>query len=85
MISDADKLYTLQIKVGNVTKQIVAGIAKEYKKEELIGRKIIVVDNLEPAVIRGEKSEGMLLAALDGDTISLLTPDKDVSQGSKVM
>jgi methionine--tRNA ligase beta chain len=63
----------------------VAGVAKQYKKEDLIGKKIVVVDNLKPAVIKGEKSEGMLLAAIDGDTISILTPDKDVSSGSRVM
>jgi len=84
-IKGADKLYKLQINVGGKDKQIVAGIAKQYTPEELVGKRIAVIDNLEPAVIRGERSEGMLLAALDGDTISLLTPDKDVSPGSKVM
>ncbi|RMF91015.1 MAG: methionine--tRNA ligase, partial [Methanobacteriota archaeon] len=80
-----DKLYKLQLNVGGKSKQIVAGVAKQYTPEELVGRKIAVIDNLEPAVIRGERSEGMLLAALDGEVISLLTPDKDVSPGSKVM
>jgi methionine--tRNA ligase beta chain len=71
--------------VEGSTKQLVAGVAKQYKKEDLIGKKIVVVDNLKPAVMKSEKSEGMLLAAIDGDTISILTPDKDVSSGSRVM
>ncbi len=51
----------------------------------MVGKKIIVVANLDPAKIRGIESQGMLLAALDGSTVSLLTLDKDVSVGSKVM
>ncbi len=74
----------MKIDLGGLTKQIVAGIAQQYEKKDLMGKKIIVVDNLEPAVIRGEKSEGMLLAALDGDEISLVLPDKEVSPGSRV-
>jgi methionyl-tRNA synthetase len=85
-IKGSDKLYKLKINVGGTYKQIVAGVAEQYEKEDLKGKKIAVIVNLEPAVIRGEKSEGMLLAALDGDTISILTPDnKDVPAGSKVM
>jgi methionyl-tRNA synthetase len=84
-VKGADKLFRLQIEVGGSAKQIIAGIAQQYKKEDLIGRRIVVIDNLEPVVIRGEKSEGMLLAALDGDDISILGPDKDVKPGSKVM
>lgn len=66
-------------------KQIVAGIAQQYSKEELIGKKIVVLDNLEPALIRGEKSDGMLLAAVNGDEISILTPDRKTKPGSKIM
>jgi methionyl-tRNA synthetase len=84
-VKGADKLYKLQIDVGGTTKQIVAGIAKQYSTEELLGKKIVVVDNLEPAVIRGEKSEGMLLAAVDSDDISILTPDRGTAPGSKIM
>ncbi len=83
-VKGADKLYKMKIDLGGLTKQIVAGIAQQYEKKDLMGKKIIVVDNLEPAVIRGEKSEGMLLAALDGDEISLVLPDKEVSPGSRV-
>ncbi|MFQ6136321.1 MAG: methionine--tRNA ligase [Candidatus Hydrothermarchaeales archaeon] len=83
-IKDADKLYKLQIDVGGKKKQLVAGIAQRYKVEELIGKTIVVIDNLKPAVIKGEKSEGMLLAAVSGDEVSLVTVDRGVESGSKV-
>jgi methionyl-tRNA synthetase len=84
-ISGADKLYKIKVDVGGTTKHIVAGIASQYCKEKLKGMKIVMIVNLEPAVIRGETSEGMLLAAMDGENISILTPDKNVSSGSKVL
>ena len=80
----ADKLYVLKIKVGDEERQIVAGIRRNYSAEELKGRKIVVVNNLEPAVIRGVESRGMLLAASEGDKISLLIPDQDLTSGSQV-
>jgi methionyl-tRNA synthetase len=84
-IKGADKLYKLKIDVGGNMKHVVAGIAKQYSKEELLGKQIVVIDNLEPAVIRGEKSEGMLLAAVEGDDISILTPDRETKPGTKIM
>ena len=81
---DADKLYVLKIKLGDEEKTIVAGIKSAYSKKELKGKKIVVLTNLEPAVLRGVKSEGMLLAVEDEGKISLLTTDKDVNSGSKV-
>lgn len=80
----ADKLYVLEIKIGDEEKTLVAGIKTNYNKDELVGKKIIVVNNLEPAVLRGVKSEGMLLAASDEGNVSLLTIDKDVKSGSKI-
>jgi tRNA-binding protein len=73
---NADRLYVLGIKVGEVRKQIVAGIRKHYTEEELKGKKIIVINNLEPAVIRGVESNGMLLAASEGELLAVVTPDK---------
>ncbi len=73
---DAEKLYILKIDLGNEQRQIVAGIRGSYKKEELAGRKIIAVTNLKHAVIRGVKSEGMLLAADDGNKLTLLEAGK---------
>jgi len=81
---NADRLYVLRIDTGKEEKQLVAGIRSSYTKEELVGRKIIVINNLEPAVIRGEESSGMLLAVGDDKTLSLLTIDRDVSLGSVV-
>jgi len=81
---NADKLYLIQIEVGGETKQLVAGIRKAYTKEELVGKKVIVVNNLEPATIRGEVSNGMLLAASDEQGMAILSLDKEVALGSPV-
>ena len=81
---NADKLYVLKIDTGSGEKQIVAGIRASYAKEALIGRKIIVVNNLEPVVLRGEASNGMLLAASDEHGPSILEPDHNVKIGSRV-
>ena len=84
-VEGADKLYVLQIDAGGRQVQTVAGLKQHYSEDELRGKKVIVVANLDPAKIRGIDSQAMLLAALDGGTVSLLTVDKDVSVGSKVM
>jgi len=81
---NADKLLVLTIEVGGAQKEIVAGIARHYRPEELTGKTIVVVDNLEPATLRGVTSNGMLLAAQDGEVLSLLTPDREVAVGSAV-
>ncbi len=81
---NADKLLVLKIDAGDGEKQLVAGIKNHYSAEELIGRKIIVVNNLAPAVLRGVESQGMLLAARDDDKVVLLTTEKDVKSGSRV-
>jgi methionyl-tRNA synthetase len=81
---DADKLLVLKIDAGDGEKQLVAGIKNHYSTEELVGRKIIVVNNLAPAVLRGVESQGMLLAARDSDKVVLLTTEKDVEPGSRV-
>ncbi len=83
---DADKLLILKIDIGveGVEKQLVAGIKEHYTPEQLIGKKIVIVNNLAPAVIRGIESQGMLLAARDDNHIVLLTTEKDIKPGSKV-
>lgn len=81
----ADRLYVLLIELEEGrTKQIVAGIRPGYTKEELAGKEVVVVDNLEPVVLRGEESQGMLLAASDESGISILTPLREVKPGSIV-
>ena len=72
---NADKLMLLQVDVGDEQKQIVAGIRLHYTPEQLVGKLIVVVNNLQPALLRGEASNGMLLAASSGEKVILLTPD----------
>jgi len=72
---NADKLLLLQVDVGGESKQIVAGIRQQYTPEQLVGKLIVVVNNLAPAMLRGETSSGMLLAATSGDKVILLTAD----------
>ena len=84
-IPGVDRIWKLQIDTGSEKKEIVAGIKKFYTREQLVGRSIVVVNNLAPSVIRGVESKGMLLAAKDGtELLSLLSPDKDVPAGSLV-
>ena len=83
-VAGADKLLELRIKIGDTTRTLVAGIAQQYAPETLVGRKIVVVANLQPRRLRGVESQGMLLAANDGDRAILLAPDQDVPSGVRV-
>lgn len=83
-VKDADKLLRLQIQIGDETRQIVAGIAKHYEPDEVIGKTIVVVANLEAAKIRGEESNGMLLAATKGKKLRLVTVDGEISSGARI-
>ncbi len=84
-VPNADKLYVLQVDVGGKQIQLVAGLKQFYKEDELKGKKIIVVTNLDPVALRGVRSEGMLLAAQEGESVSLLTVDKDVAVGASIL
>lgn len=83
---DAEKLFHLKVNAGE-ERSVVAGLRAYYKKEELIGRKVLLVRNLKPAKLRGIMSQGMMLAAddegLGGNTVVLLKPSKDVPNGTK--
>lgn len=81
---NANKLLLLKIRVGEIEKQIVAGIRGHYEPAALVGKRIVVVNNLEPAMIRGEESNGMLLAASDGAAVVLLAPEREIPDGSRV-
>ena len=81
---NADKLYVVMVDLGDRTKQVVAGIRNFYKKEDLVGKFVVVVDNLDPAMLRGVESNGMLLAASDDTGLSIVTLDKEVKLGSIV-
>ena len=84
-VEGTDKLLKLQIQIGDEERQIVAGIAEHYSPEELVGKKIVVVANLKPAVIRGVESNGMLLAVSTKDSVTLVTPeDTDVPSGLRI-
>ncbi|MDD5019573.1 MAG: hypothetical protein PHH75_05180 [Candidatus Omnitrophica bacterium] len=80
----ADRLYILTVDTGSATKQVVAGIRLFYEPDKLVGRQVVLVDNLEPAVIRGVESQGMLLAASDDTGVCVLSPDRHVKEGSIV-
>ncbi len=80
----ADKLLKLEVKVGNEQRTIVAGIAQYYQPQELVGKKVIIVANLKPAKLRGVISQGMLLAAVDGDSLTLVTPERPIGDGAQV-
>lgn len=82
---NADRLYVLVIELEDGrAKQVVAGIRKSYTIEELIGKEVVVVDNLEPVMLRGVESQGMILAASDENGISVLVPHREVKPGSIV-
>ena len=81
---NADKLYVIKVNTGQEEKQVVAGIRDFYKKEDLIGRQVVVLNNIESAVIRGEESQGMILAVGDDEGLALVSLDRQVSLGSVV-
>ena len=83
-IPGADKLWKLMIDVGTEKKEIVAGIKTAYSREALLGKSIVVVNNLAPAVVRGVESRGMLLAAKGDARLALLTVDGELPAGSPV-
>lgn len=81
---NANKLLLLQVKVGEEEKQIVAGIRGHYEPDALVGKQIVIVNNLEPAMLRGEESNGMLLAASCGEKVVLLQPEQDCEPGASI-
>jgi methionyl-tRNA synthetase len=81
---NADRLYVVTVDLGDKTKQLVAGIKNFYKKEELLGKQVIVVDNMDPALLRGVESQGMLLATQDAQGIAVISPQRKVALGSIV-
>jgi len=86
-VAGADRLLRLEVDLGSERRQLVAGIASFYTPEQLVGRKIVVVANLEPARIRGLESQGMLLAAggrAADAALGLLTVDAAIPNGTRV-
>lgn len=83
-VKKADKLLKIQLDLGYEQRQVVSGIAQHYSPEELVGKKVICVANLKPVKLRGELSEGMILAGEDEGGLSLASVDQTLSNGSKV-
>ena len=83
-VKNADKLLKLKLDLGYEKRQVVSGIAKHYKPEELIGKKVICITNLKPVKLRGELSQGMILAGEKDGILSLATVDEKLPLGAKV-
>ena len=83
-VPETDKLLKLTIDLGNEKRTLVAGIAETYKPEELEGRQIPILANLEPKTFKGIESQGMILAIDIEEKATLLNPDKKVPNGSKI-
>ncbi|ATH93976.1 methionine--tRNA ligase [Bacillus glycinifermentans] len=83
-VKKADRLLKLQLDLGFEKRQVVSGIAKHYKPEELVGRKVICVTNLKPVKLRGELSQGMILAGEDNGVLSLATVDSSLANGTRI-
>ncbi len=81
---NADKLLVLHVVIGEEKRQIVAGIKKAYTPDQLVGKKIVVITNLESATLRGVESQGMLLAASNDDDLVLVVPERDIATNAKV-
>ena len=84
-VPKAKKLLVSQIRIGDEVRQIVSGIAKYYKPEEMVGKKVAVITNLKPCKLCGVESQGMILAAGDDEgNLSVVTVDKDIIAGSEI-
>ncbi|MEW5996890.1 MAG: methionine--tRNA ligase subunit beta [Candidatus Micrarchaeota archaeon] len=83
-VQGSEKLLRMDVDLGTERRQLVAGIGKDYAPEEVVGKKIVVLANLEPKKMMGLESQGMLLAAWDDKGVVLLTVDRDVGEGAKV-
>jgi methionyl-tRNA synthetase len=82
---NADKLYVMKVDLGGEQRQLVAGLRPYYTKDQLLGKRIIVAANLQPAVLRGVESQGMLLAAQHGGRVVILTTDSEIPAGAEIL
>ena len=79
------KLVKLSLRIGAEKRQIVAGIADQYAPDALVGKKLVMVYNLQPRTVKGIESQGMLLAAVEaGGKLALIAPDREISDGAQV-
>ncbi|MDO8269609.1 MAG: methionine--tRNA ligase subunit beta [Candidatus Levybacteria bacterium] len=81
----SDKLLKLLVSIGSETRQILSGIGRSYEPDDIIGKELIAIVNLDPRMMMGEESQGMILATGDDlENITLIQPDKEVEPGSKI-
>lgn len=83
-IKGAKKLLKLKVDLGNEIRQVVSGISEYYEPKDLIGKKVVLVANLKPVKLKGELSQGMILAASSSESLSILTLDRDEDEGTVV-
>lgn len=83
-VKGADRLLKLQLDLGSETRTVVAGVAQYYSPESLVGKRVVVVANLAPVKLRGVTSSGMILAASEGDSLGVLTVEKELPPGACV-
>ncbi len=85
LVPKSKKLLKIQVEIGTERRQVVAGIAQHYKPEDLVGKMIVVVTNLQPAKLMGQESNGMLLAASDSTgKLAVLTVNADLESGAGI-
>ncbi len=82
-VEGSEKLLKLRVSLGEEERTLMAGIAKHYSPEDLVGKKVLMLANLKPRKIFGVESQGMVLALSDGESLSLIVPDRDVKEGAK--
>lgn len=83
-VEGSNKLLKLKVEMGKETRQVVSGIAKHYAPESLVGKSVILVANLKPARLKGIESQGMILAAVSDNKLTLATLDDSIDSGAKV-
>jgi methionyl-tRNA synthetase len=83
-VDGSNKLLKLQVSLGTEERQIVAGLQKYYEPEELIGKTLVIVANLKPAILKGIESQGMILAAGEGDVVKALMLDDVIAPGTDI-
>lgn len=82
-VEGSEKLLKLRVSLGEEERTLMAGIAKFYSPEELVGKKVLMLANLKPRKIFGVESQGMVLALSNGENLSLIVPDRDIKEGAK--
>ncbi|MFA5013213.1 MAG: methionine--tRNA ligase subunit beta [Candidatus Paceibacterota bacterium] len=83
-VEGSDKLLKIEADLGEEVRQIIAGIGKFYNPEELVGKNVVIIANLEPRSLMGLESQGMILAAKDESGLSVLITEKEIKTGTKI-